>query len=87
MHRTNQATVSRKPELRGHSADVRMELRVNGCVFPIGQLGPNFIILDNPSAHAPTEGEIHMWIDDEFSQWRVRLPDGIDPKQTRTNIV
>lgn len=86
MQPTTQATLSRKPELRGHSADVRMELRVNGCVLPIGQLGPEFIIMRDAPAHAPTEGEIHMWIDDEYSHWRVRLPDGIDPKQELTKI-
>ncbi len=86
MQRIPEAPLCVKPTPTAYSADVRMELRVNGSTLAIGQLGPNFIILDNPPAHAPTEGEIHMWIDDEFSHWHVQLPDGIDPTQIRTKI-
>ena len=71
-------------KIKGYSANVRMELHVNGYVLPIGQLGPDFLILDDPTAHPPAGAEIHMWIDDDASRWTVRLPDGIDPKQTLT---
>src|ERR1019366_112849 len=47
----------------GYSSDVRMELNVNGFVLPIGQLGPDFIILRKSSDHPPAEAEIVMWID------------------------
>ncbi len=35
----------------GHSADVRMELSVNGFVLPIAHLGPNFLVLETPIYH------------------------------------
>jgi hypothetical protein len=70
----------------GYSADVRMELRLDDCILPIGQLGPEFIILRDAPEHAPTEGEIHMWIDDKYRWWRVRLPEGISAKNELTKI-
>jgi hypothetical protein len=39
----------------GHSADVRMHLTVNGQVLSIGQLGPDFLILRDPTDH-PFQG-------------------------------
>jgi hypothetical protein len=68
----------------GYSADVRLELSVNGFVLPIGQLGPDFLILDNPPNHAPVDAEIAVWIDDEESRWKVHLPDGISADRPRT---
>jgi len=46
---------------RGCSADVRMELSVNGHVLSIGQLGPEFLILRNPADHPPSEAEVAFW--------------------------
>ena len=65
------------------SADVRMQLNVNGCVLPIAQLGPDFIILREPAAHPPSEAEVFMSIDGKESRWNVYLPHGIDG-QSRT---
>ena len=73
-----------KPNNTGYSTDVQMQLHVNGYVLPIGQLGPNFIILRDPKDHVPTDAEIVMSIDGEVSRWNVRLPDGISAGRTRT---
>ena len=54
-----------------------MQLSVNGHIFRIGQLGPDFLILDDPADHPPAEGEITMSIDGEVSRWPVQLPDGV----------
>jgi hypothetical protein len=70
----------------GHSAIVRMELYVNGCVLPIAQLGPDFLVLKNPFDHPPVEAEIAMWIDGCEDRWRVRLSDGISAGQRKTAI-
>jgi len=76
--------MSAKPNKLGYSADVRMQLNVNGFVLPIGQLGPDFIILRNPTDHPPTEAEIVMSIDGEERRWHVHLPEGISPERPRT---
>jgi hypothetical protein len=70
----------------GHSAEVRMELCVNGLVLPIAQLGPNFLVLENPINHPPTDGEIGMWIDGREDRWRVRLAEGIQAGQRKIGI-
>jgi hypothetical protein len=71
---------------RGHSAVVRIELHVNGSVLSIGQLGPDFIMLDDPADHPPCDAEIAMWVDGHASRCPVRLVDGIAPGQDRTRI-
>jgi hypothetical protein len=40
-----------------------MSLFVNGHTCHIGQLGPTFLILDNPADQPPSEGEITVSID------------------------
>lgn len=72
------------PNKLGYSADVRMQLNVNGFVLAIGQLGPDFIILRDSVDHPPTEAEIVMSIDGEESRWNVELPNGISPERLRT---
>jgi hypothetical protein len=73
-------------KIYGHSAIVRMELCVNGLVLPIAQLGPNFLVLENPIDHPPGEAEIGMWIDGREDRWRVRLAEGIKAEQRKTAI-
>jgi hypothetical protein len=70
----------------GHSADVRIQLSINGHVLPVTQLGPDFLVLKNTVAHPPGEGEIAMWIDGHESRWRVLLPSGILPGRQKTRI-
>ena len=69
-----------------YSANVKMQLNVNGLVLPIGQLGPGFLILRNAPDYPPVKAEIEMWIDDDESRWSVYLPDGISAAKTRTKI-
>jgi hypothetical protein len=64
-------------EKNGYSADVRMTLCVNGRSFRIGQLGPDFLILDDPAELPPTQGEITVSIDGHVRRWQVKLPDGV----------
>jgi hypothetical protein len=74
------------PNSPGHSADVRMELRIDGHVLPIAQLGPDFLILIHPLDHPPAEAEIALSIDGHESRWPVRLQDGMSATQRRTRI-
>jgi hypothetical protein len=62
-----------------HSADVRIELTVNGHVFSVAALGPNFVVLRNPVAHPSGEAELSLSIDGHEERWRVELIDGILP--------
>ena len=63
-----------------------MQLRVNGHVFVIGQLGPDFMILDDPVDLPPAEGEISLSIDGRESRWSVQLPDGVAVGRLETRI-
>lgn len=71
---------------RGHSADVRIQLHVNGHDLPVAQLGPDFLILRSPVDHPPADAEITMSIDGHQTRWRVRLVDGIASVQIKTRI-
>jgi len=74
------------PKNQGHSADVQMHLSINGHIFSIGQLGPDFIILDTPTDHPPGNGEIYLAIDGRVKRWPVLLPDGLSAAQAETRI-
>jgi hypothetical protein len=71
----------------GHSADVRISLLFNGHSIPVAQLGPGFLLLDEPSDHAPGEASIVMRVDQSERRWTVRLPSGISPDSKRVTIV
>jgi hypothetical protein len=72
---------------QGYSADIRMQLHVCDRVFSIGQLGPDFLILDDPADHPPADAEIAMSINGRQRRWAVHLPDGIARGTVRTRIV
>jgi hypothetical protein len=72
---------------QGHSAQVRMELRLNGgCVVPIAQMGPDFLVVKQPFDHPPAEAEIYLRIDDSESSWRVHLVEGISMGRRKTRV-
>ena len=72
---------------QGHSAQVRMELRLNGRVVPLAQLGPDFLVVAEPCDHPPAEAEIYLRIDDSESSWRVHLIEGISTARRKTRVV
>jgi hypothetical protein len=74
------------PNSPGHSADVRIELRIDGHVLPIAQLGPDFLILTHPLDHPPAEAEIALSIDGHECRWPVRLHEGLSATQRRTRL-
>lgn len=75
-----------KPASFGHSADVRIQLNVNGFVLSVAQLGPDFLTVRDAADHPPADAEIVMSIDGEVSRWNVYLPDGISPDRPNTRI-
>jgi hypothetical protein len=64
-----------------------MELRFNGYVLSISQLGPDFLVLRTATDHPPADAEIALSIDGHESHWPVRLPAGISATQRRTAII
>ena len=70
----------------GHSADVRIQLYLNGNVLPVAQLGPDFLVLRKPIDHPAADAEIALSIDGHEERWRVRLEDGIKSGQRKTSI-
>lgn len=70
----------------GKSAEVRIELAVNGFILPVAQLAPNFLMLREPVDHQPSTAEITMSIDGRERRWNVYLPDGISAAEPRTRI-
>jgi hypothetical protein len=63
-----------------------MQLRMNGDVFPVAQLGPDFLILDNPTDLPPGLGEIEVWIDGRHRRWTVEVPGGVRTGERETKI-
>ena len=71
----------------GYSAQIRIELRLDGHVVPIAQLGPDFFVVRGPCELSPMEAEIYMRIDDSERSWRVRLVEGVSATRRKTRIV
>jgi hypothetical protein len=69
-----------------HSAIVHMQLRVNGHVLPVAQMGLNFLVLKDPIDHPPALAELSISIDGKEDRLEVCLHNGIDAKQRTTNL-
>jgi hypothetical protein len=69
-----------------HSAEVRVELYLNGTVFNVAQMGRDFLILRNPADHPPGPAQILTSIDGQETRWPVQLPDGIISGRLKTRI-
>lgn len=74
------------PVRSGHSAQVEISLIVNGSSHRVGQLGPDFLILDEAAEHPPTSADILMDIDGKKKQWTVFLPTGLKAGERRVRF-
>lgn len=63
-----------------------MRLLVNGCSLEIAQMGPDFLLLQSPVNHPPSEVCVVLRVDQSESQWKVRLPEGISAASNRVRI-
>ncbi len=70
----------------GHSAEVRMHLRLNGQVLPIAQLGPDFLVLKDPIDHPSADAEIDLTIDGVEDRWRVHLIEGLAIEKRKATL-
>jgi hypothetical protein len=70
----------------GHSAQVNMRLLVNGLSLRGSQMGPNFLLVESPVNHPPTDASIVLQVDESERSWRIRLPQGISAGTKRVAI-
>ena len=70
----------------GHSAQVKMRLLVDGGSIPVEQLGPDFLLVDEPFDHPPGDASVVLQVDQSERCWNVRLPHGISAGSKRIAI-
>jgi len=63
-----------------------MRLLINGVSLSIGQMGPDFLLLDESIDHPPAEATIVFRVDANERRWRVKLPDGLSAKPERVVV-
>jgi hypothetical protein len=66
------------------SSELSGYLNLHGERFPLGQLGPEYIILRNAAEAPPGRGEIVLYHDGEESRLAVNLPNGISGAISKT---
>ena len=69
-----------------YSAAVRMYLTVGSRLMGVAQVGPDFMILDEPVELPPGCGELLVELDGDKKRRSIDLPDGIRPTDVRTRI-
>jgi hypothetical protein len=52
----------------------------DGIALRIGQMGPDFLILDSPMEHPPSDASIELRVDESQRSWKMRLPNGISER-------
>ena len=70
----------------GHSARVKMRLLVNGLSLPVLQMGPDFLLVDQPINHPAAEASVLLQVDESERHWNVNLPVGISAGLNRVAI-
>lgn len=64
-----------------------MQLLVDGVSLSIGQMGPDFLLLDKTIDHPPGEATIVFRVEgNDERRWQVRLPDGLAAGRERVVI-
>ncbi len=63
-----------------------MQLLINGLSFPLLQMGPDFVFLQQACNHPPANATIILQVDQSERRWNVRLPEGISAESQRVAI-
>jgi hypothetical protein len=63
-----------------------MHLQLDGQTLSVGQLGPDFLILDAAIDHPPTSGRLFLAVDGNEREWEINLPEGITAGSRRVVI-
>lgn len=69
-----------------HSAVVRMYLVISSQRIGVAQVGPDFMILDEPMELPAGRGELVVEVDGNERRRVVNLPDGLRASEMRTQI-
>jgi hypothetical protein len=70
----------------GHSAKVKIQLLMNGSTISVAQLGPDFLLLDEPFDHPPGDAGLRLQVDQSEHEWQICLPHGISASSSRVRI-
>ncbi len=70
----------------GRSTSVKLQLVLDGETLPVGQVGPDFLLLKTPLEHPPAEGTVIVSVDNNEHRWPVRLPVGSSTTHRRVEI-
>ena len=65
----------------GYSAQVEIELFVDGQRFPVAQCGRGMLIFDKPVVLPGTQGELVLTIDGHAHRWKITLPQSSVPSR------
>ena len=71
----------------GHSAQVKIQLLIDGGAIPVAQLGPDFLLLDAPFDYPPGNARLFLQVDQSERRWEVCLPNGISASSSRVCVV
>jgi hypothetical protein len=62
------------------SADVRLDLLVDGRLIPLAKIGPEYAVLQNPDdVPAGQDAVLIMNVDGREHRWEIQLKEGIVP--------
>jgi hypothetical protein len=70
----------------GHSAQVKIQLLIDGSSVAVSQLGPDFLLLDAPFEHPPGNARLVLQVDQSERRWDICLPNGISAAVNRVII-
>jgi hypothetical protein len=70
----------------GHSAQVKIQLLIDGGSVPVAQMGPDFLFIDAPFDHPPSEASLILRVDQSERRWDVCLPIGMSASSNRVSI-
>lgn len=64
----------------GYSASVSLRLRVNGCVYPLAQVGQDRVMFDTPTILPEGDAELIVTIDGQEIRRRVNIGERAIPR-------
>jgi hypothetical protein len=74
------------PSNGGHSAQVKIQLLLEGGAIPVAQMGQDFLFVDAPFDYPPGEANLILQVDHWERRWNVSLPDGMSADSNRVRI-
>jgi hypothetical protein len=63
-----------------------MQLLVKGGSFRVVQMGPDFLLVEEPIDHPPADASVVLQVDGAERRWNVALPKGISVDSKRVAI-